>query len=469
MASTPRYRSIADALRQTIGSGSLRPGDRLPSTRRLADREGVSLATALGALRTLEADGLIVARPRSGYFVCGGASGEVAPSRPSSVPQPVTMGALAHTLFGADERVLVPLGAAVPDPGWLPVAALQQALNSAARRLGGAAQGYSIPPGRADLRRQLASRAASWGGRFGPDDLVITAGETQAMRLALKATCRAGDAVAVESPCYFGALMLFEALGLRAIEVPTHPRTGLNVDALRDLVDRHSPAAVVASPTVQNPLGATMPLGAKKDLVRLLAQRQIPLIEDDVYGDLGGEPRPSACKAFDEAGLVLYCSSASKTLAPGWRTGWIAAGRYQQAVLQARLEESLAGAPLIEAALACYLSSGDYDRHLRRLRLRMAGGIKGIADRVDEAFPKGTLLTRPHAGSLLWIELPSCIDALAVHRRALQEGIGVSPGQLFSPQSSFRHHLRLNGANEPTPRLLRAVDRVGELCLEAMD
>lgn len=462
----PRYRAIAEPLRQTFASGALRPGDRVISIRRLAERERVSLPTALDALRVLEADGLIVARPRSGYFICGSLHGSLQTAVPRPDPQPVTMATLARDVFGGVDGVSVPLGASMPDPSWLPLTGLQRSLNATARRIGGAAQSYSVPPGRADLRRQLARRASAWGARFGPDDLIITAGVTQAMRLALKATCRPGDSVAIESPTYFGTLMLLDDLGLQAIEIPTHPQTGLDMDALAVAITRHAPAAVVATPTVQNPLGAIMPIAAKQALVRLLAGSATPLIEDDVYGDLGGEPRPPACKAFDETGSVLYCSSVSKTLAPGWRIGWIAPGRYRNAVLRARLEESLAGTPLLEAALADFLSGGDYDRHLRRLRLRMAAAVGGIAARVSQRFPMGTQISLPEAGALLWVALPSNVDALGVHRRALLEGIGVSPGHLFSPQSSYRHRLRLNCANAVSPSLLRAVDRIGELCRE---
>lgn len=464
-----RYQLIANGLRATLNSGALRAGDRIISARRLAEREQVSLPTAAAALHALEAEGLILARPRSGYFVCRSQAEQPTSSRPPHNPQPVTMAALVRSLFSGPDIATVPLGAALPDPKWLPVGDLQKALSAASRRLVGGGQAYSPPPGRGDLRRQIALRAASWGGRFGADDLVITAGATQAMRLALQATCKPGDIVAVESPAYFGILLLLEGLGLRALEIPTDPRTGLDIQYLADAIQKRRLGAVVASPNVQNPLGASMPMEAKRRLVDLLTRFDTPLIEDDVYGDLGdGDPRPPSCKAFDEVGIVLHCSSVSKTLAPGWRIGWIAAGRYQQRILEARLEESLAGAPLFEAALASFLSSGDYDRHLRRFRPKVQAGVRAIASRVDAAFPAGTRISRPAEGFLLWIELPSSIDALEVHRLALAEQISVSPGQIFSPQSSFRHHLRLNCANEPTPRLLRAVDRLGEISSSLM-
>lgn len=274
--------------------------------------------------------------------------------------------------------------------------------------------------------------------------------------------------MAIEQPAYFGTLLLLEDLGLKALQIPTDPIKGLLLPPLKEAIKHHRPAAVLASPTVQNPLGASMPVARKQALVALLADQGIPLIEDDVYGDLaGGAQRPPACKAFDKGGNVIYCSSLSKTLAPGWRIGWIAAGRYYPAVLQARMAGEWAGAPLIEAAANEILASGDYDRHLRHLKLRIAEGMRAIIARVDACFPPGTRVAAPEAGFLIWVKLPSGIDALEVHRRALALGIGVSPGPLFSPGAAeLQNYLRLNGANEPTPALLQAVEQLGSLCHE---
>ncbi|HHS9966790.1 aminotransferase-like domain-containing protein [Raoultella ornithinolytica] len=464
---TPHYRRIAELLRLTLTSGALRTGDRIISARKLAEREQVSLPTALEALRYLEAEGLIIARPRSGYFVHQIISAGERPGTASlPVPVPVTMSAIARSLFGSAEARLVPLGAALPDPAWLPVDTLQRALQTAGRRLDARGQSYSLPPGRADLRRKIAARAAQWGALFGADDLIITAGATQALRLALRAVCQPGDAVAIEQPAYFGTLLLLEDLGLKALQIPTDPVEGLLLAPLEEALQRHRPAAVLASPTVQNPLGASMPVARKRDLVALLAGMGIPLIEDDVYGDLAGDAqRPPACKAFDRCGNVIYCSSLSKTLAPGWRIGWIAAGRYHSTVLQARMAGEWAGAPLIEAAASELLASGDYDRHLRQLKLRIAKGMQAIIAQVETSFPPGTRVAAPEAGFLIWVKLPSKIDALEVHRRALALGIGVSPGPLFSPGAAeLQNFLRLNGANEPTRHLLKAVEQLGRLC-----
>ena len=458
-APSPHYRRSAERLRLTLSSGALRVGDRMISARKLAEREHVSLPTALEALRCLEAEGLIVARPRSGYYIRQiSLPPRAEPARSTPGPVPVTMSAVARSLFSSAEARLIPLGAALPDPAWLPGEALQRALHSVGRRLDAHGQSYSLPPGRRDLRSKIAARAAQWGARFGADDLIITAGATQALRLALRAVCQPGDVVAVEQPAYFGTLLLLEDLGLKALEIPTDPAEGLLLEPLADAIRCHRPAAVLASPTVQNPLGASMPVARKQELVALLEEAGLPLIEDDVYGDLVGDgQRPPACKAFDQNGNVIYCSSLSKMLAPGWRIGWIAAGRYYPQVLQARMAGEWAGAPLLEAATSEMLASGDYDRHLR---------IAAVVARVKASFPPGTRVNVPAAGFLLWVELPPQVNALEVHRRALARGIGVSPGPLFSPGAELTHFLRLNCANEPTPRLLNAVEQIGALCHE---
>lgn len=455
-------------LRLTLESGALRTGDRMISARKLAEREQVSLPTALEALRCLEAEGLIVARPRSGYFVCQIKTPQGRPhSPPLSGPVPVTMSAVARSIFSRSEARLVPLGAALPDPAWLPTETLQRALQTVSRRLEARGQSYSLPPGRADLRRNIALRAAQWGARFGADDLVITTGATQALRLALRAVCQQGDVVAIEQPAYFGTLLLLEDLGLKALQIPTDPAEGLLLAPLAEAIERHRPAAVLASPTVQNPLGASMPVTHKQELVALIERAGIPLIEDDVYGDLAGEgQRPPACKAFDQSGSVIYCSSLSKTLAPGWRIGWIAAGRYHTQVLQARMAGDWAGSPLLEAAASEMLASGDYERHLRRLKLRVSEGVKAVIARVEDSFPPGTRVAVPAAGFLLWVELPPQVKAWTVYRRALALGIGVCPGSLFSPGAELENFLRLNCANQPSAQLLNAVEQIGALCHE---
>lgn len=436
------------------------------SARKLAEREQVSLPTALEALRYLEAEGLISARPRSGYFVSHESQPDVT-HHTQHMPGPisVSMSVVARSLFSRTDAKLVPLGAALPDPKWLPVDTLQRSLQAVSRRLDARGQSYSLPPGLPELRNKIAARSALWGASFSARDLVITTGATQSLRLALSAVCNKGDIVAIEHPAYFGVLLLLEELGLKALQITTDPIEGLLLEPLADAIRSHQLAAILTSPTVQNPLGASMALARKKALVSLIERAGIPLIEDDVYGDLAGNGlRPPACKAFDQLGNVIYCSSLSKTLAPGWRIGWIAGGRYHEKILQARLAGDWAGTPLLESAASLILSNGEYDRHLRRLKSRISKSIQIVVQLVRSCFPKGTRISPPVAGYLLWVELPKMINAIDVYHQSLQLGISVSPGNLFSPGGEFNNYLRLNCANEPTPELLHALKNVGKIC-----
>ena len=218
---------------------------------------------------------------------------------------------------------------------------------------------------------------------LGAEDFITTNGAVEALHLALRAVAKPGDAIAVESPTYFGVLQLIEELGLKAVEVPTHPRSGFDLDALEEVI-RTTPSlkAVLAMPTVSNPMGTVMSDAAKEKLVRLVARYEIDLIEDDAYGELVFDsPRPRPARAWDREGRVLFCGSVSKTLAPGYRVGWIAPGRHQERVEQLKFAFTVASPTLPQMAVAEFLASGGYDRHLRRLRATLRGQV----DRVREA------------------------------------------------------------------------------------
>jgi DNA-binding transcriptional MocR family regulator len=277
-------------------------------------------------------------------------------------------------------------------------------------------------------------------------------------------TASAGDLVGVESPTYFGTLLLLETLGLKAVEIATDPRTGLQVDDLASVLARHRLAAVVASPTCQNPLGSVMPDAAKQRLVTLLTRHDVPLIEDDVYGDaFHGDERPSPAKVWDRKGIVLLCSSFSKLLAPGYRVGWIVGGRYQAAVTRAKLATTLANAALPQMALAAYLRSGACDQFLRRIRRIYRDQTLRGRDAIARSFPAGTRITSPAGGFVLWVEMPAGIDALELAERARGEGIAVSPGPLFSARRQHHTCLRVSCGEPWSKAHDRAVATLGRL------
>ena len=390
----PLYEKIADSIARHITGGALAIGERLPSVRRLSEQNKVSVSTAVQVYVTLEKRGLVDARPKSGFFVRP-ASRDLAPelrcSRPPGRATKVSMGELRTRIFELSaEPDIVPLGAATPNAALLPVAQLNRIMAAAVRRAGSKAIDYAPLTGCESLRRQLARRSLEWGCQVTPDEVIVTNGATEALSLCLRATAKPGDIVALESPTYFGILQTVETLGLRALEVPTHPQTGMDLDRLETLLHSQRVAAVLAIPSFNNPLGSCMPEANRRRLVETLARREVPLIEDDIYGDLAFPPagRTRTAKGFDEKGLVLLCGSVSKTIAPGWRVGWIMPGpRYYDAIKQLKFGSTLAAPSAPQLALADFLRDGGYDRHLRLLRRAYAEQVARMAQAIAEAFP----------------------------------------------------------------------------------
>jgi DNA-binding transcriptional MocR family regulator len=470
LAQRPKlYEQVAERLGDAIAAGTLRPGDRLPSVRQLSLRERVSISTVLQAYLHLEAVGLIETRPQSGHYVRRRERPRLAEplvSRPAASATPVTVSALVARVYrAAREPRLVQLGAAWPAPELLPTRRLYRELNALTREAGDTGILYDIPPGCLELRQQLARRSLDWGCALSPDDFITTCGASEAVHLCLLALARPGDTVAIESPAYYGTLQAIESLGLRALEIPSSPRHGLELDALQAALERRRVAAVLVVPSFSNPLGSCMPEAHRKRLVSMLAERDVPLIEDDIYGDLHfGPERPRTCKAFDTTGNVLLCGSFSKTLAPGFRVGYVAPGRFRERVELLKFSHTVATATLPQLAIARFLEEGGYDRHLRALRRHLAAQVERMAEAVAEHFPEGTRVARPSGGSLLWVELPARVDALELHAKALEAGVSIAPGPIFSARpDSYRHFIRLSCSHPWTPRIEGALSTLGSL------
>jgi len=460
------YDQVAGQIVQLIQGGTLRPGDRIPSVRKLSEQQGVSVSTVLQAYRLLEDRGLIEARPQSGYFVrvkTWTPPAEPMISRPAKGATQVNVGELIMRVMQASENPkLVRLGAALPSPELLPTAQINRCLAAAGRRSAHAGNEYSVPPGNLALRTQIARRAIEAGCTLSPDEIVITCGAMEALNLCLRVVAKPGDTIAIESPTYFGVLQCIESLGLKALEIPTHPRDGLSLEALEMALDSQPIRACLFMLSFNNPLGCCMPEANKERLVRMLAEREIPLIDDDIYGDLYfGATRPRPAKSYDREGMVLLCDSFSKTLAPGYRVGWCAPGRWQQQFEQLKFVTNVATATLPQIAVADFLATGGYNHHLRRIRRLYAEKVQRMSEAVSEAFPEGTRITRPTGGYVIWIEMPPSVNSLELFDRALAAGISIVPGPIFSPKGKFRNFIRLNCGNPWSDAIERAVKRLG--------
>jgi DNA-binding transcriptional MocR family regulator len=463
------YEQLASELSQAIDRGALRPGDKLPSVRRLAEERGVSVATVLQAYLRLENTGLIEVRPKSGHFVRRRTEvvAEPRPPRTCATPARVSVSdAVARVHDALRDPGVVPLGSAYVDPAMLPVSALNRMLAQLAREASTAGARYDVAPGLLTLRRQLARRSVDWGVPLGEDEFVTTIGASEGLTLALRAVAKAGDVIAVESPTYFGVLQAIEGLGMRALEIPAHPRTGLDVEALEEALRTQPIRALMVNANVSNPLGSIMPDEAKERVVKLARRHDVPVIEDDVYGELvfdGSRPRP--LRAFDPApdSRVVLVGSVSKTLAPGYRVGWCAAGRWHEQVLRLKYSQSLACPTLTQMAVAEFLGSGGYDRHLRRLRSHLSGQVDRYRGAVIEAFPEGTRVSSPRGGFVLWIEMPAGVDALELQDRALARSIVISPGPIFSARNRFGNFVRISAGTPWNPKVEAAIKVLGQL------
>ena len=467
-----RYQQLADDMADAIRTGTLRPGERLPSVRVVCAQRQVSPSTVFQAYGQLEALGLVEARARSGFFVRATrrpqrAGPEAAPPRQDATP--VAISELVFDLLGSTRDAdVVPLGSAFPAPHLFPFDELARSGARAMRRLKASQITGALTAGDEGLRLALRKRYALQGVPLADNELIITNGAMEALNLCLQAVTQPGDVVVVESPTFYAALQALERLNLQALEIATHPRDGIDLAALAEALERQPPQQPVKAcwlmPSFQNPLGSLMPEDKKRELVALLARHQIPLIEDDVYAELHfGPQRPPPAKAFDGTGLVMHCSSFSKSLAPGYRVGWVAAGRFATAVQRLKLMTTLSAATPSQQALSEYLAQGGYDRHLRALRRSLEQQQAIALAAVAQHFPRGTRVSRPEGGYFLWAELPQEVDALALHRQALAQGISLAPGQIFSADRRFAHCVRINYGHPAHDRLQPALECVGRL------
>jgi len=440
------YNEIANGMASQITSGVLKPGDKLPSVRILCKEYQISMNTAKRVFMELEALSLIESKPQSGYFVSQRSYLKLPlpeVSRPSSVAKDVEPNELIDKVYAhMGSRDLTLFSIAVPSGDLLPLAKLKKEIIYATSVLKEGGAEYESLQGNVKLRRMIAARSLSWGGNLHEDDLVTTNGAINAISLCLMALGKPGDTIAMESPCYSGTLQLAINLGFKVLELPTHPVTGLEIGALKAVVSKIDICLLV--PNFNTPLGSCMPEEHKKEVVELLAEHHIPLIEDDIYGDLYfGTQRPKCCKSFDKEGNVLWCSSVSKNLAPGYRVGWVAPGKYKEKLLKLKLIHSISSPSVVQEAVANFLKRGKYDHHLRQLRRTLQDNYQNYVDAIIQYFPEGTKISRPLGGLALWVEFSKEIDTTRLYDLAIKQGISISPGRMFTLQDQYENCMRL--------------------------
>ena len=443
------YLQIAERLEKQIRGSVLKIGDKLLSVRALSKEQGISMSTAFNAYVHLEIKGLIEARPKSGYYV---------KFTPKQYPQPVKAEApvsdgtevsldkmISMVYETLSEQHIVHLSLASPDLSLLPQAKLNKVLAQVIRESPDSCLNYEAIQGNLRLREQVARYAFNWGGNITSDDVVTTQGCMEALVFCLKAVTRPGDAVAIESPTYFGIFNVMQSLGLKVVEIATDPVTGIDLGCLEKTIKKSQIKACLFVTNFNNPGGSCMPDEHKKNLVQLLARHEIPLIEDDIYGELYfGKTRPRTCKSYDEKGLVMLCASVSKSLAPGYRVGWCLPGRFKEQVISTKLMHTVSSATPTQAAVGLFFETGRYDLHLRHLRKALHTQCLRYIQAIAAYFPDDTQVSQPQGGYVLWVGLNKKVNAFEVYKKAIVEHVSVAPGQIFSADARFSNYIRIS-------------------------
>lgn len=470
------YEKLAEEIEDLIRKGVYRHGDRLQSVRQASQQRKVSITTVLRAYLLLESRGLIASRPQSGYFVHlpgaadGARANRMAPSHPIAISSSVDVSRLVlSTLRSISDNHAVPLGSPYPDPRLFPFDKLNRYAYVAGRRKERLDLKDALPPGHPDLVRQIARRYLEKGMAVDPGEIIITVGATEAINICLQAVARPGDTIAVESPTFYAMLHAIERMGMKAIEISTHPDLGIDIAALADIARTQPIAACMVMPNFQNPMGFRMPDERKRELVAYATQADMPIIENGVYNELHySREAPSTLKSYDTRGLVLHCSSFSKSLTSAYRIGWALPGRYRDQVEKLKFLNTLTTPALPQMAIAEFLARDGYDRHLRRLRAAYAQQARLMRSLVARFFPAGTRTSHPAGGYVLWVELPAGLDGMHLYQLALQRGITIGPGYMFSISNNYPNFIRLNYSSPWSAEIERAVITVGRLAADCL-
>lgn len=452
MKSTPnfRYVALADELEGNISNGIFSPGEKLPSLRKLHTQLGLSISTIHQAYIELEKRGRVQVKEKSGFYVKALKAfplNKPPKTKGASKPSRVTVNALAETIIAdlQNDEILA-LGAAIPSPSLMPLKQLSRIIKSTPSNvLQTQISKYDICSGNAELREELAKRMLGYTCNVTPQDIVTTSGCIDAVGLCLRAVAKPGDTILVESPAFHCFLQLIEDLNMYVLELPGCPEDGIDPESFKKTVLENNVKACLLNSNFQNPLGSVVPTRNKQDIVKIIEQFNIPLIEDDIYGDLYfGSSRPVTFKSFDTKGLVLYCSSFSKTLAPGLRIGWTVPGKFLDHVIRLKLNSYLASSETIQAATAEFLKTGAYDRHLRKLRNQVKNQASALAIAVSKYFPPDTKITFPKGGMFIWVQLNEKIDSMKVYQQAYERKISILPGVICSSSHRYRNCIRIN-------------------------
>ena len=466
-----KFRQVMDVIVNMVQNEVLKPGDKVPSLRKMSEDQSVSISTVMQAYMELESVGMLEAKPQSGFYVSKGTykqTEHITKTKPSRKPVQVTKSQhITKILLDMVNPEIIPLGCGIPSIDLLPEKDLLSIMKKVLNMHSRSNIEYGDTQGSKFFRQQIAYYMNMNGNSVHSDNIIVTNGASEGMSLALRALTSPGDLILMESPSYFGFMHLLETSKVFAMELPTCPEWGIEVDDLHQAVKKYGVKAVLLQPNYGNPLGHTYPEEIKKEIVEICSKYNVPIIEDDINGDFAHNgKRGSNLKKYDTDGNVIHISSFSKTISSGLRIGWVEAGKYFDQILRQKIASSLATSEINQLTIAHYLASGKYPRHMRKMNNAIKGQIESFKMKILKYFPEGTKVSEPEGGFVLWVELPEGTDTGVVFERAVEEKISFTPGGIFTTQERYNNCMRINCGYPVDERIERGIARLGELCEE---
>lgn len=466
-----KYEIVAQRIEKLVESGVLTSGEKLPSVRAMASQSGFSMMTVLEGYRLLEDKGFIESRPQSGYYLrppyLRSGKAMQKPPRANIVKFPLTnrrvaVSQRASFLARNASRVdTIPLGSGYAAPDFFPSRELSIRVAKTIRNNPLESNRYLLDGGDVSLRKELARWMIESGCEVDPQEIIVTSGASQALLFALKALCKPGDSVAVESPGYYGFYNLLEYLDLNAVEIPCDPLEGISLEDVEEASWNKNIKCLLTSANLSNPTGATIPEESKRKLVNICSAKRIPIIEDDTYGDLVFEGRRRrSLKSYSEEN-VIYIGSLSKTVAPGYRIGWLAPGNHFDNIMREyRINLFAANLPT-QMGVAAFLREKGMRHQLQKVKNKLRENMSLFLNQIAEYFPAGTETSHPEGGHFLWVKLANGSSSEELATRALKEGISIAPGLLFSSQQHYQEFFRINTGIPWSDEIAAAVKFLG--------
>ncbi|MBA3447120.1 MAG: PLP-dependent aminotransferase family protein [Pseudaminobacter sp.] len=446
---------VMASIRERIAGRKAAPGAKLPSIRGLAGRMRVSKSTVVDAYDRLAAEGVIQSRRGSGFYVAGHlpplSLARIGPRLDREV-DPLW---ISRQSLEAGGDILKP-GCGWLPASWMPEAGIRRALRLLARSDRANLTDYGAPLGLAPLRELLSRRMAERGIEAPPHQIVLTESGTQAIDLVCRFLLEPGDTVLVDDPCYFNFHAMLHGHRARIVSVPYTP-TGPDLDLFAQALAEHRPRLYVTNSALHNPTGATLAPVVAHRLLRLAAQHDLLIVEDDIFADFEHQPAPRLA-AFDGLDRVIHIGSFSKTLSASVRCGFIAArADWIEGLVDLKLATSFGGGPFSAELVLELLKDGTYRKHMEGLRARLAGAMGEAGTRLKALGLVPWI--EPRAGMFLWCKLPDGLDAANIARHALSKGVVLAPGNAFSLSRSASGFLRFNAAQSLDPAIFQALER----------